>query len=447
MASQQVTSQAQQALPGEYYGLPTHTNYTEQPDNNSGIVTTLAATSVAVTGMVSFRQVDVVRAWRYRQYLSNVVVTAGGTINQTSQYAPYSFLGATYLNINNLYNAIDLPYNGIDLALINAIRPIRGINYQNLRTAPSQWPYATGEINLAAKPAAANTSTSPPGAIAAPTSAASYLVEYDLPVSVDLDYYYYIDPATGNPLTYGENVSITPLNMGVTARDVTPSLTMNGVIGTTTDVTPFVETGTGAGFTSATCTHDFRRIGSYAAVASDMPFDDGWRYAVCARKYAMSAQSSVSIPLKSVINQNGGGQLLSITVRLYDPSAASGGAPIALGTAYSATSSSIIANYTLQSAQLIYGSNFVRFTDDPGLLQSRFYDQHGFNLPIGVFCWDLAYCGVGKLSNAGAINLLTTDATINLTFNAAVSSTAYAVVVTESLVYTSVPGMVAGGSR
>ena len=441
------TGQQAPALQGDQYGMPTHTNWTEQPDLNSGITTTLATNAVPVTGVVSFRQVDVVRAWRYRQFINNVVVVAGGTINQVSQYAPYSFVGNIQLQINNLYSAIDLPYNGIDLAILNAIRPVRGNTGPDARyTAPTQWPYAVGEANMAARPSAANTSVNPPGAIALPTSAASYLATYDLPVSIHLDEYYDLDPATGTPRAYGEDVEITPLNMGVTARDATPNITMNPVLAGNTDSGPFVETGTNAAFTSGSVTHDFRRLGSYAAAPSEMPPDYGWRYALCARRYALSGVSTATIPLKQVVNQNGGGQILSITGRLYDPLQSNGGGasggPIALGS-ISATA----LNFTLTRAQLIYGSNFVRFDDDPITLQQRFYDVHHLNLPIGVFCWDLCEQFNGHRSNAGIINLMTTDATINLTFNSALSASAYIVVLTESLVYVSTPLNGVAGSR
>lgn len=430
------------ALQGDNYGMPNHTNWYEGPDTNSGISTTLAAVSTPVTGMTSFRQVDTVRAWRYRQALLNVIVVDGGTLHSVSAYAPYQFTSSIQLQVNNLYTPVDCPNGGIDLALFNAIRPIRGntgpaagTRYSN----PLAWPFSQSEVNLAIRPTAAATSNSPNAALTTPTSATSYIVEYDIPTTIFLNEYYDLDPVTGEPLAVGENVEVTPLNMGLNGRDATPFITMAPVIVAVGDGGPFVETGANAAFTSGTCSHDFRRIGTYNSKnPADMPPEYNWRYALCSRKFAIGAQSSVTIPLKSVINNQGGGQLLSLFVRLFDPSAAStAGAPISLGS-YSATA----VNYVVTRAQIQYGSNFLRYDDDPASLQARFFDIHNVQLPTGVMCWDFCESVNGLRSNKAALNLLTTDVNIILTFNAAQSSTTYAVVGTESLVY--VPQAITG---
>lgn len=421
------------ALQGDNYGYPNHTNWLEQPDNNSGITTTLGTTTVPVTGIVSFRQVDTVRFWRMRQFISNVVVTAGGTLNSVSQYAPYNFTGNIFLGINNLYNVVDLPNGGEDLAIFNTIRPVRGNvmspgRYQN----PINWPYAVSENNLAIRPAAANTSNSPPAALTTPTSATSYVVEYDIPTTIYLDHYFDLDPVTGEPIAEAEDVEVTPLNMGLNGRDATPQITMNPVIGAVSDNTPFVETGTGAGFTSGQVLHDFRRIGTFNSKnVADMPPEYNWRYYLCSRKVAIGAQSSLTIPLKSVLNANGGGQIFSIFLRFFDPAAAAtAGAAISVGS-YSATAQSFV----VTNAKLQYGSGYTRFDDDPASMQARFFDSHNVQLPSGVLCWDLLESINGKRTNKAALNLLTTDAQIVLTFNAALSSSSYVIVGTEGLCY------------
>lgn len=429
------------ALQGDNYGMPNHTNWFELPDTNN-VTTTLGAVSTPVTGVTSFRQVDTVRAWRVNQFISNVVVVAGGTLNVVSQYAPFNFTGSVLMSVNNLYTPVDIPTSGIDLAIFNAIRPIRGNTGPAAKTRysnPMAWPFSQSENNLAIRPTAAATSNNPNAALTTPTSATSYVVGYDLPTSIYLDEYYDLDPVTGDPLAVGEGVEVTPLNMGLNGRDATPFITMNPVIGSNTDVTPFVETGAGAAFTSGQVLHDFRRIGTYNSKnPADMPPEYNWRYALCARKYAIGAQSSVTIPLKAVINNQGGGQLLSVFLRLYDPAAASAaGAAISLGT-YTATAQS----FAVTRAQLVYGSNFIRYDDDPRTAQERFFDIHNVQLPTGVLCWDLCESVNGKRTNKAALNLLTTDVSINLTFSGAQSASSYVVVGTESLVY--VPQAITG---
>jgi hypothetical protein len=73
-------------------------------------------------------------------------------------------------------------------------------------------------------------------------------------------------------------------------------------------------------------------------------------------------------------------------------------------------------------------------------MQKRFLDQHGFLPPVGTFIWDMALTDTGGyITNAKAINTLT-NANVNLYFEmaSALSSTAYAVVGVESLVYVAI---------
>jgi hypothetical protein len=135
--------------------------------------------------------------------------------------------------------------------------------------------------------------------------------------------------------------------------------------------------------------------------------------------YGIGGRSIVDIPLQAVAQP---GQILLVYVRMWDPAANGGlGAPININV--------------VTRCQLQYGSGLLRFDDTPKQAQRRIMSQHGLLLPVGVIAWDLGTDQYGRVSNAGALNTLTTaGVNIHLEFTAAQSASSYVVVGTELLV-------------
>src|ERR1700756_410575 len=111
--------------PGSMYGLPGLTLWTEQFDNNNGAVTQLfqANAANAIT-LQQFTQTDVVFWWELELTITNTV-TAGTSTVTTSAYFPFSFMGESKLQIQNMYASWH-PLNGIDAFIWQILRPMRG---------------------------------------------------------------------------------------------------------------------------------------------------------------------------------------------------------------------------------------------------------------------------------------------------------------------------------
>lgn len=407
------TATKQQMQPGELFGFPGITRWTEQPDRNDNTTTTLSQTAIVpLTGQQPFKQTDIVFGWKYL-FQGAQTASAGTDTVVTSAYYPYNLIQQFQLNITNLYDVIDVQ-SGIDLAIFKFLRPMLGNTTRGnsaLMTNPEPFP-ANAQTN------AATFST-------LPTIASTTVdLELDVPASLWFDEYVELDN-NANILGVAHRVPVSPLYMSGTARDITPEINFAAGGGTSTDASPFVVTvvGGGAHFSFVfTATHRWQRVGIYGTTnPAEMPNVFNWRYCWVSKRVAAGGISQLDIPLKQVINNGGGGQVLMVFVRMFDPAAAAGaGAPIAVST--------------VTKAQLLYGSALIRAQDIVAQNQARIIDQHDVLLPGGVLAFDLAIDNSGLITNALALNAYTTDITLHLEFSTT-SATTYFVVGVEYLTY------------
>ena len=404
-------------MPGELFGFPGVTRWTEQPDINDQTTTVLAqGAQVPLTGQLPFKQTDIVFGWKY--FFQGVTSFVAGTDTvQTSAYFPYNLIQSFQLNITNLYNVIDVQ-SGIDLAIFKFLRPMlgnttRGNSVLMTSAAPFIVNAQTNAVTFTAAPTIANTTVN---------------MEFDIPASLWFDEYVELDN-NANILGVAHRVPVSPLYMSGTARDVMPNVNFAALAGSNLDTAPFVVTTVGGGahfVASTTATHRWQRVGIYGTTnPAEMPNVFNWRYAWVSKRIAANGISQIDIPLKNVINNGGGGQVLMLFARMFDPAAGTG----ASGLPISVTQ--------LTKAQLFYGSGLIRFSDlsMPAQNQARIIDQHDVLLPGGVICWDMALDNTGRLTNALALNAYTTDITVHLEFAAPTSATAYIVVGVEYLTY------------
>jgi len=209
--------------------------------------------------------------------------------------------------------------------------------------------------------------------------------------------------------------------MGGSERVVRPKITLAPGIGTSLDSGPFTVTG-GTPTYAGSMGISFRRIGIIGSNnPAEMPLVRNWQYARKSQQFGIGAQGVVNIPLAGQEY----GQILSVFVRLWDPSANAGlGAPVNINT--------------ISKCQILYGSQLPRFDDTPQTAQRRYLQQHAHFPPVGTIVWDMAVDNAGNITNAGALNTLTTsNVTVHLEFSTLPSATAYAVVGVEALVFVS----------
>lgn len=398
---------------GQFFGIPGVTRWTYQPDNNSGLQTVVSQTnSKNALNIIPFYQTDIAFGWKlWHQLAQTSTVGVGGTVNQ-SQYAPYNTFGPLKLTVNKLYSPIDVQ-SGIDLAIYNFYRPMRGLDYggaSSLYTAPIGMPNSVvNQANAVATNAYTLTQASP-------------VVPFELPVSLWLDEYFDLT-MNGDIAGVDHRVFVSPLYMSGEARVVTPQISYNPGFAANSDQGPFVTSGS---FTTqptyvVTSTLQFNRVGVYASNnLVTMPKVYNWRLALTSKQIAVGNTNKIKIPLRIALNP-GGGQLLSLFVRLYDPSSGVFGAPVPLSTV-----SQII---------VTYGSGIVRFFDTVADMQARVMDQHNIILPQGVILYDLALDESQRLTNARALNLYLTDVFIEIDFSTNPSVASYAVLFAETLTF------------
>lgn len=393
-------------LPGSFYGLPGITDYTEQVENNDGISTALAqATQSQVLGLTPFKQTDVIFKWDLDLAWTNTV-TPGTSAITTSGYFPFNLPQTMQLKINNTYPSIDVS-SGVDVAILNSYRPF----YPSAR-----------RINLGANPAATWAASALPQAnldtssgYASTSTAINYSLE--LPASIFFDVYYDL-LKDGTIVAQPVRTLVSPQYMSSTAREVMPNITYAaGSVGNL-DNGPF-NIGAGTGTYAGSVALGIIRRGIYQKNdPTRMPVIYNWQYTFTAKQVkSLSGVSKVDLPIGVF------GQILSLYVRLFDPSANGGlGAPINLSN--------------VNNCNVLYGSGLYRFQDTPRRAQRRFVRQHGFLPPVGVVIWDMATDEYWRRTNAQALNTLTTAGVlIHIDFTGAQSSTAYAVVGVEALQY------------
>lgn len=410
----------QQVRPGAFFGVPGVTRWTYQQENNDGLVTTEssggATGSVAVTppqGIIPFYQTDVAFGWKVNltRTTSGESAGAGGTVNVSTQN-PYNYFNNLKLQVNKLYAPIDV-YSSYEMSLYNFLRPMLGndmLGSMGLWTNPTGFP--------------SNPATSPFTTAASATfTAPNTVVGHEWPVSIWMDEYFDLD-MNGNVKGMANRLPISPLYMSGEARVVTPTWQYAAVLAPNSDLGPFVKSGVFSTQPTVndTFTLNIARQGIYASNnIATMPPVYNWRPAFTSRQYAPINYSKVKIPLRIALNP-GGGQLLSLIVRLYDPALASNvGAAVPLSNV-----SNIIVSY---------GSGIVRYQDRVTDMRQRLIDQHGVILPDGVIAYDLAVDEFQRVSNARALNMYLTDVFLEIDFSSVPSNTAYAVIFAETLTY------------
>lgn len=403
----------QSVRPGEMFNLPGVTRWTEQFDLNDSTTQALAGgSSTPFTGLLPFRTTDIVFCWFWGLTI-NQSVTTGGTGISLSQYFPFNFVQQFQLLVSNLYDVIDVQ-SGIDLALFNTIRPYRMQNVGNVEyTSPAVWPYAPETTVQPSSPA--NTAS----AFGTPyvQTSTGMLIKYQVPIALWFDEYFELD-RDGSILAVANRIPVSPFYMSGTARNVTPTIVGALVNGSNNDAGPGNLGSTGV-FTSASMVSRWRRSAMYGTkVPQEMPVVWNWRYALVSRRFFLGAVSLIDIPLKSVVNNGGGGQILSVFFRFFDP-----------------TANAAIDLNTIKEGKLLYGSGLIRFDDLPDQNMQRFYEQHNIRLPVGIWVWDLAQDENGRITNARTLNLYTTDVTVHFDFTGTLSTTAYVVVGVEYLAY------------
>lgn len=416
------TNAPAQLPPGALFGVPGFTQPTEQRDNNDGFTVTLNQTNQTDTlsnGIANFKQTDVVCWWELDLAITSTY-TAGTSALTTSAYFPYNFLQQTVLSIQNLFKPVEV-LSGIDLAIFQVLRPMRQQpSGQNLLGATpvgesgtgfGAWAAtAVGQANLVGQEGLTNAST-------------AINLSLELPASLYFDIYYHLDK-NGAPVQgvqQPQRAIVSPVYMAGSARYVQPQIKFAAGTSGNLDFAP-VNIGAGTGtFTGSAKLNGVRRVGYYGSndPRTLPPVMNPWQYRRMTTNFSVSGRTIVDIPVQAVSNP---GQILLLFIRMWDPAANGGlGAPVSIAT--------------ISRCQIQYGSSLLRFDDTPLQAQRRIMQQHNTLLPVGVLAWDLAMDMYGRITNANALNTLTTaGVNIHLEMSTPFSTTAYIVVGTELLV-------------
>lgn len=341
----------------------------------------------------------------FEQALTPVAVAANTTAEQTFAITVPGIvfaLGDMVMDVNKPTAQAGLGIVGYRVSAANTI----GITFSN-NTAGAITPTA-GEIykfTVLRTAAGSNLNTKP-----------TYVWTFEIPASIFFDRYYDLTK-DGGIISQGMQMLVSPQYMAGTTRFIQPTLAINPLLAANTDSGPWVVNSAGPTVSSPSMTLGFRRVGAYSANnPAVLPLVFNWQYVREASQFSLSGRQRADIPIGNY------GQILSVFCRLFDPSAASGGQPIALSN--------------VTKCQLQFGSALLRFDDTPRSMQRRFYKQHRFLPPEGVMIWDLALDYWGRVTNALALNTLTTAGIlVHLEFSSALSTTAYAVVGVEGLFY------------
>lgn len=390
--------------PGSLFGLPGITRYSDQRENNDGMITTLQGGSqVDAVFQANFKQSDIVETWQ-AWFTISPSITLGGATLTASPYFPYNTIGPVQLNLQNQFNTVDLQ-NGIELAWRQFLRP----------------PYRTYVLNpLDQAPASNAYSAESNYGTASNYTTSSTKVQFslDFPGGIFMDLFYVLDSSGQlfNPQPIRAFVS--PQFMAGSQRIIQPRVRYNGLFSTSrADNSPYTYA-TGTPTTTGTATINWQRTAIYQPAGdADSPLLFNWQYTFESRQYSLSGVSQITLPISY------SGQILSITLRFFDPSSGSVGAPIDPNTA-------------LTECDLLFGSGLYRYQDRPTEMQRRFIRQHGM-LPFqGFLCWDMALDKYGRMTNANILNTLdTANVSVYLNFASAQSSTAYVSIIVEGFKY------------
>lgn len=406
------------AAPGQYFDVPGvaggGTQWQTDYESTKGLAVTLSQAQVTVVnGIQMFKQVDVVTDWLLNLKITQTY-TAGTSTLTNSPYAPFNFLGAVKVLVQNQYASIDVE-NGIDLYLFNMIRPrVKDDRRNNLGANPAGDPVGgTAEGYYTTALAQANQFASQWA-----SSNASVQTILRIPAGQWFDTYWDLS-ISGAPTSAPHSALVSPQYMAGTTRQITPQITFNPGSSSGLDTGP-VNIGTGTGTFSGSANLTFKRHAIYASNPYVLPSVYAWQYRWKTQRFGLGGVSQIPILLPI-----DAGQVLSLYFRMWDPLANSGlGAPINVNT--------------LTSIQLQYGSGLFRFNGTVDEAQKEFFSQHGFLLPQGVIAFDLGLDERGRTTNSRAINLFTTaGCLLQLNWSGALSSQAYGVLGIESLQYVS----------
>jgi hypothetical protein len=337
----------------------------------------------------------------------------GSTI---SPMAPYNIFQGFKLKLQGQYTPIEVE-SGSDAAFFQMYRPMRGEGQAGTQTLLGATAVGSnsGAFANATMPQVNQTTT---GIVANPASASNWSFVLEVPGGLFIDSYW--DQAIDGTLLPNAQGRIAPMSafvspqyMGGGERVVVPTFNYSAITAANADQGPL--TGSAAG--AASVTQNLRRVGYYgSANPAELPPVFNWQYRRASKRFPVGQFTKVDIPVTEY------GQLLSLWVKIFDPTA---------GTFYN------VAQIT--KCQLLYGSNLPRFDDDVLTMQRRFNDQHGFLPPVGHVAWDMLAntSGANGLSNDfKVLNTLTNANThVHLEVSSApVNASAYAVIGTELLV-------------
>lgn len=419
----------QSAVPvGTYFGLPGFTQPFEQYENLNGIITALApAAQTPWNPPGSLQKTDIVKWWEMETVVTFTTPISGGT-PALSPWAPLNLFQSFKLKLQGQYTPIEVE-SGIDAGFFQMYRPMRGQGQAS--TQDLNGSFSAGILG-AASAAPTNTGFQSGGqttslpfqipaisplSVVAAQPAGSFTFILEVPGGLFIDAYW--DQAIDGTLLPNARGQIAPMSafvspqyMGGGERVVVPTFNYAALIAANSDQGPW----SGSTLGAASVTENMRRVGYYgSANPAELPPVFNWQYRRASKRYPVGAFTKVDIPVTEY------GQLLSIFVRFYDPTAA---APVAVST--------------ITKCQLLYGSNLPRFDDDIATMQKRFLDQHGFLPPQGFVAWDMLAntSGANGLSNDfKVLNTLTNANThVHVEVTSAPAATAYAVIGTELLV-------------
>lgn len=401
-------TQSQQVPIGAYFGLPGMTQPFEQFDNVTQVVTAGALSNLTPFNPPNaLQKTDIVRWWELETAFTVGTTFTGSTI---SPEAPYNLFQSMKMKYQGQYSPLEVE-SGFDAAFFQMYRPMRGPGQNSVQPLLEAAP-VSGYANTTI-PQTNQTTT---GIVANPAASTVWNFTLELPASLFIDQYWNL-AADGTILPNSQGVArpiaaiVSPQYMGGGERNITPAFNIAALNAANADQGPLVGSTAGA----ASLTQSIRRVGYYGTTdPAILPPVFNWQYRRASKRVPFGAATKIDIPVTEY------GQLLSVYVRIFDPTA---------GTYYN------VANIT--KCQLLYGSNLARFDDDVIAMQRRFIDQHGIVPPQGTVAWDMAgsTSGNGLSNDSRVLNTLTNANThVHIENTTAPNATAYAVIGTELLV-------------
>jgi hypothetical protein len=415
MAGNPIAVQQLQAQPGSVpasslFGLPGVTQWTEQKENLDGTVTVLSTSSqVDALFASNFKQTDIVFSWNMEVTITQTY-TAGGATFTVSALFPYNWIGPVGLNFQNQFDTLNQP-GGYQAAILQMIRPAKF----------GFLPQVIDQNNFTSLYGTQTNQTTQATAY----TAASATVKFTLDLQPGILFNLYYDLEEDGRLYSHKAVPIkawvTPQLMSGTNRVIAPRVRFNSALATTgADTVPVTSTG-GTPTFSGQASLGFRRKGIYqTANQNDTPPVFNWQYSRDFRRFSLSSLSSVDIAVPQI------GQILCLVVQMWDPTLNSNvGGPIPTAN--------------VKECDLIYGSGLFKYQDTAQRMQNRFTRQHGILPNDGLIIWDMAISDDGLITNAMALNTLTTSGcTIHIDFTAQQNAGAYCNLLIEALRYVSV---------